>query len=150
MLFWYQALIFATGAATLALEVLASRIMTPYFGVSFYIWAGILSITLTFLAVGYSFGGWLTRRLDRSGTEFVFLAAPPLSALSIVAACLLFPPAFPALAQLSLIGGSFAGGILLLALPLVVLSATNPLLVALMREVVDGGDGGAARASTPW
>ena len=67
MLFWYQALIFATGAATLALEVLASRIMTPYFGVSLYIWAGILSITLTFFAVGYSFGGWLTRRLDRGG-----------------------------------------------------------------------------------
>jgi len=41
----------------------------------------------------------------------VFLAPPPLSALSIVAACLLFLPAFPALAQLSLIGGSFAGAL---------------------------------------
>jgi hypothetical protein len=29
----YEYLIFATGAVTLALEVLASRIMTPYFGV---------------------------------------------------------------------------------------------------------------------
>ena len=47
----FEALIFATGAVTLSLEVLASRIMTPYFGVSLYIWAGILSITLAFLAV---------------------------------------------------------------------------------------------------
>jgi predicted membrane-bound spermidine synthase len=145
MLVWYQVLIFVTGAATLALEVLASRIMTPYFGVSLYIWAGILSITLTFLALGYSFGGWLTRKLDRGGTEFAFLAAPPLSALSIVAACLLFPPVFPALAEFSLIVGSFAAGTLLLALPLVVLSALNPLLVALMRPSVEGGDGGAGR-----
>ncbi len=27
------------------MELLASRIMTPYFGVSLYIWSGILSIT---------------------------------------------------------------------------------------------------------
>ncbi len=38
----YEILIFVTGAITLALEVLASRIMTPYFGVSPYIWSGIL------------------------------------------------------------------------------------------------------------
>ena len=38
----YESLIFMTGAVTLSLEVLASRIMTPYFGVSLYIWAGIL------------------------------------------------------------------------------------------------------------
>jgi hypothetical protein len=30
----FEVLIFLTGAVTLALEVLASRIMTPYFGVS--------------------------------------------------------------------------------------------------------------------
>ena len=48
----FEALIFATGAVILSLEVLASRIMTPYFGVSLYIWSGILSITLTFLAIG--------------------------------------------------------------------------------------------------
>ena len=30
----YEAVIFITGAVTLSLEVLASRIMTPYFGVS--------------------------------------------------------------------------------------------------------------------
>lgn len=145
MLTRYQVLIFITGAATLGLEVLASRVMTPYFGVSLYIWAGILSITLTFLAIGYSFGGWLTRRLGPGGVEFAFLAAPPVSALAIVVACLLFPPAFPVLAELSLVGGSFAGGTLLLALPLVVLSAMNPLLVALMRDKVEGGDGGAGR-----
>ena len=46
-----QAIIFITGGAILALELLASRIMTPYFGVSLYIWSGILSITLVSLAL---------------------------------------------------------------------------------------------------
>ena len=47
----HWALIFLTGAVALSLEVLASRIMTPYFGVSLYIWSGILSIILVFLAL---------------------------------------------------------------------------------------------------
>jgi hypothetical protein len=46
------AILFVTGGAVLALELLASRIMTPYFGVSLYIWTGILSITLVALALG--------------------------------------------------------------------------------------------------
>ena len=45
--------------AILALELLASRILTPYFGVSLYIWTGILSITLVALALGYWAGGRL-------------------------------------------------------------------------------------------
>lgn len=79
----FEALIFATGAVILSLEVLASRIMTPYFGVSLYIWSGILSITLTFLAIGYHYGGRLSRRLDSQGLELRFLAAPIVSAGSI-------------------------------------------------------------------
>ena len=76
----YEVLIFITGAATLALEVLASRIMTPYFGVSLYIWAGILSITLTFLAVGYGWGGRQSASRNRRELETGFLALPLLSA----------------------------------------------------------------------
>jgi hypothetical protein len=49
--------IFISGGAILALELLASRIMTPYFGVSLYIWTGILAITLVSLALGYWAGG---------------------------------------------------------------------------------------------
>lgn len=55
----HQAILLGTGAAALALELLASRVLTPYFGVSLYIWAGVLSITLIFLALGYRVGGVL-------------------------------------------------------------------------------------------
>ena len=59
----YLLLIFFTGAVVLSLELLASRILTPFFGVSLYIWTSILSITLIFLAIGYQFGGWLTSKI---------------------------------------------------------------------------------------
>ena len=141
----YQALIFATGAVTLAMEVLASRIMTPYFGVSLYIWTGILSITLTFLAVGYYLGGRVSQRFEGEGLETIFLAAPVASALSIALASAVYPVLFPLLSAFDLILGSFVGGFLLLALPLMALSAMNPMLIALQRSARAKGDGGAGR-----
>ncbi len=141
----YEALIFITGAVTLSLEVLASRIMTPYFGVSLYIWAGILSITLIFLALGYQLGGWISQRRDRDGLQLILLAAPLWAALSIVGATAIYPVVFPLLSKINLIIASFVGGTILLALPLVVLSAMNPLLIALARDAKSTGDGGAGR-----
>ena len=69
------AIIFLTGAATLALELLASRVMTPYFGVSLYIWTGILSITLIALALGYWLGGVLAARREATAPRLVQLYA---------------------------------------------------------------------------
>src|SRR4030042_3143265 len=69
----YEVLIFITGAVTLSLEVLASRIMTPYFGVSLYIWAGILSITLIFLALGYRLGGQMSQRRRKEELQLSML-----------------------------------------------------------------------------
>ncbi|MGE0117354.1 MAG: spermidine synthase [Dongiaceae bacterium] len=139
----YYLIIFVTGAGTLALELLASRVLTPYFGVSLYIWSSILAITLTFLAIGYYAGGRLARAVARSRLPFAFFAAPAVSALAIVAACLVYPWLFPALAAADLVLGSVAAATLLLAVPLVVLSAMNPLLIAIRPETA--GDAGAGR-----
>jgi len=141
----FEALIFITGAVTLSLEVLASRIMTPYFGVSLYIWAGILSITLIFLALGYQLGGRFSLRRGKEALSYSLLAAPLWAGFSIVAAAAVYPMVFPFLATINLIVASFLGGIILLALPLVVLSAMNPLLIALARDLNPEGDAGAGR-----
>jgi len=141
----YEVLIFITGAVTLSLEVLASRIMTPYFGVSLYIWAGILSITLIFLALGYQLGGQISQRRRKEELQLSMLAAPLWAAVSIVVATAVYPVVFPLLATINLIVASFLGGIILLALPLVVLSAMNPLLIALARDARPEGDAGAGR-----
>lgn len=135
--------IFLTGAIVLALEVLASRIMTPYFGVSLYIWAGILSITLTFLAVGYYLGGRLAGRVDGGRAVAAFFLLPTVSAAAILLAVPVYPFLFPALAGVDLLFGSFVGSALLLALPLICLSAMNPMLIAINRSRAAAGDGGA-------
>ena len=145
------AIIFLTGAATLALELLASRVMTPYFGVSLYIWTGILSITLVALAFGYWWGGRLATRLGaaRHNLMTAFMLMPAIGALALVIACLAYPYVFPLLAGRDLVLGAFGACLLLLAIPLIVTSSMNPLLIALfMRSNAAEGrpaDAGAGR-----
>lgn len=143
-----QAVIFISGGAVLALEMLASRIMTPYFGVSLYIWTGILSITLVALAVGYWTGGKLanSRRMSAASLLELFGLMPALAALFIVCACLIYPFTFASLAAWSVVGGAFVACLIFLAAPLVAASAMNPLLVAVkLRETSQTGDAGAGR-----
>ena len=138
-------LIFLTGAVILSVEVLASRIMTPYFGVSLYIWAAILSTTLAFLALGYFWGGRVTHIVSQEAVNFYFLGAPIGSAAALATGCLLYPILFPVFLEFDLVIGSFLGSTLLLAGPLVALSAMNPMLVALLSSSSSRGDGGAGR-----
>ena len=56
-----------------------------------------------------------------------------------------YPIVFPVLSQANLILGSFIGASLLLSLPLIALSAMNPLLICIQRDKRDKGDGGAGR-----
>lgn len=144
------AIIFVSGGAVLALELLASRIMTPYFGVSLYIWTGILSITLVALAFGYRLGGQLARGRGSATASAarlaqLYMALPAIAAFAIVLACLAYPYLFPVLARADLVLGSFAACLLLLFVPLVAASAMNPLLVALLLARGGGtiGDAGA-------
>lgn len=145
MLFYL--VIFASGAAILALELLASRVMTPYFGVSLYIWTGILSITLIALALGYWAGGRLTRGATPARLARLYALMPAAAAVAIVAACLVYPYVFAPLASWSLLLGAFAACVLLLFAPLVFTSAMNPLLVAINSERArhDSGDAGSGR-----
>ena len=143
-----QAVIFISGGAILALELLASRIMAPYFGVSLYIWTGILSITLVALAIGYWSGGKLANSRDMPASSLLELYGlmPALAALFIVAACLIYPFVFAPLAAWSVVAGAFVACLILLAAPLIAASAMNPLLVAITRrDSTHQGDGGAGQ-----
>ncbi|MCP5044995.1 MAG: hypothetical protein GY944_28535, partial [bacterium] len=134
---FYLASIFLTGAVTLAMELLASRILTPYFGVSLFIWSGILSITLIALALGYYLGGRATRaaaEVRRFSLDFLFLVMPTLSGIAIVGSCLLYPKIFHTLGSVSLVFGAYLACTLLIFLPRVAVSARAPRRVAVQGE----------------
>jgi spermidine synthase len=52
-----------SGACVLALEIIGTRVLGPFYGVSIYLWSALISITLAALSLGYLIGG---RYADRS------------------------------------------------------------------------------------
>src|ERR687886_1078269 len=56
---------FTGGAAVLAVEIAASRVLAPFFGNSLYVWGALIGVVLAGLAVGYWLGGALADRLPR-------------------------------------------------------------------------------------
>lgn len=53
------------GAAVMIIEIMGSRVIGPFFGVSLFVWTSLISVTLIALALGYALGGMLA---DKKGT----------------------------------------------------------------------------------
>lgn len=47
-----------SGASVLALEILGTRILGPFYGVSIFLWSALITVTLAALSIGYFIGGW--------------------------------------------------------------------------------------------
>ena len=117
-----------TGACALVLEILGTRLISPYYGSSLYSWSALITVTLVALAAGYQWGG---RLADRS--PVLTLAARLLAgaALSVAVTPALRAPALQATAPLGVVLGALGSALILAAPALVLLSAIGPLAVRL-------------------
>lgn len=50
------------GALIMVVEVLGSRVIGPFFGVSLFVWTSLIAVTLIALSLGYAVGGILSDR----------------------------------------------------------------------------------------
>ncbi len=122
--------VFGAGAVLMALEIVGSRILAPYFGSSVYVWGSLISIFLAALSAGYYLGGLAADRWPRPGTLTLALAVAgvvilllPLVARSIlegISAWDLGPRASPLLAS-----------VVLFVLPSLLLGTTSPVAIKL-------------------
>jgi predicted membrane-bound spermidine synthase len=64
---------FLSGGVLLGLEIVASRILAPYFGNSVYVWGSLISVFLLALSIGYWLGGVLADRRPTLGTLALIL-----------------------------------------------------------------------------
>ncbi len=122
--------VFGAGAVLMALEIVGSRILAPYFGSSVYVWGSLISIFLAALSAGYYMGGIAADRWPRAGALALALAAAgvlilvlPLVSRSILetfSAWDLGPRASPLLAS-----------VVLFVLPSLLLGMTSPFAIKL-------------------
>jgi spermidine synthase len=68
--------VFTSGAVLMALEIVGSRVLAPYFGSSIFVWGSLISVVMTALSIGYYWGGWMSAREPTYGKLLTLLAIP--------------------------------------------------------------------------
>ncbi|MGC2166195.1 MAG: fused MFS/spermidine synthase [Gallionella sp.] len=58
------------GALVMVIEVLGSRVIGPFFGVSLFVWTSLITVTMVALAAGYAIGGHFSDR--RSSPDWLY------------------------------------------------------------------------------
>src|SRR5512145_1231763 len=132
--FALYAVVSISGASVLAIEILGTRVLGPFYGVSIFLWSALITVTLAALAAGYALGGrWADRgpRLARLGT---LLAAAGVWTLLVP---WLRQPLLGALEPLGLRAAVLAAALLLFAPPLLCLGMVSPYAVRLKADRLD-------------
>ncbi len=126
--------VFGAGAAVMAVEFGAERLMEPFFGSSQLVWASLIGLILLALSIGYEVGGRLADRWPHRATlgyitlgAGVFVALLPLMAEPLLKAMvggLLDTPAGVVIASL-------LGTVLLFMPPVAALGVASPFAIRL-------------------
>ena len=109
-----------SGAAVMMLELLGTRIIGPFYGVSLYVWSSLISVALIALALGYYLGGLVADKQTRFRLSY-----------AIALAGLVSRPILLWTNDLGLRGGAFTSALLLFALPLTCLGMVGPQVIEL-------------------
>ncbi|HZR44774.1 MAG TPA: fused MFS/spermidine synthase [Ktedonobacteraceae bacterium] len=132
-------LVFVAGAASLAVEMAASRLLAPYFGTSLFVWANLIGLILLYLTIGYYVGG---RLADRYPRPTVFYGLTAVAALLIALIPLISRPILSwsllafATYSVGVFYGSLVSVILLFAVPMILLGCVSPFAIRLRVEQV--------------
>lgn len=136
-----------TGAAVMMLELLGTRIIGPFYGVSLYVWSSLISVALIALSLGYYLGGMVA---DRE-TRFRLSYAIALAGLATAAIPFLSRPILLWTDVLGMRGGAFVSALLLFTTPLTLLGMVGPQVIkmaTLRREGVGMAAGTVYAIST--
>ena len=114
-----------TGAAVMMLELLGTRIIGPFYGVSLYVWSSLISVALIALSLGYYLGGVVA---DRE-TSFRLSYAIALAGLTAAAIPFISRPILLWTNDLGMRGGAFSSALLLFTAPLTLLGMVGPQVI---------------------
>jgi predicted membrane-bound spermidine synthase len=121
---------FLSGGVLLGLEIVASRIVAPYFGNSVYVWGSLISVFLLALSIGYWIGGVLA---DKRPSLVVLAKILASAAACILVLPLVYLPVGKFVAELNL---EFRFSLLLISLlfflvPSVLMGMVSPFVIKL-------------------
>jgi len=125
--------VFITGACVLVIEIVAVRILSPFFGNTIFTFSSVITVILAALSLGYYFGG---RLADKRPSEKLFYSIIVVSGLTVFLLHILSLLVLPALSQqFSLMFGPLVASSLLFLLPAFLLGILSPFVIKLMERI---------------
>lgn len=123
-----ESIVFVSGAALMALEIVAARVLAPALGNSIFVWGSVITSVMVALSLGYWLGGHIADRFGASRT-----LAPVLAAAGVltVIAPMVAAPALPWAAGLGPRAGSLAASALIFFAPSLLIAMVTPLGIRL-------------------
>jgi spermidine synthase len=133
---------FLEGASVIIIEIAGARALAPFFGTSLQVWTATITVTLFFLAIGYGLGGLLAKRLAGWMLPMLFASAGFWTAL--------YPVWRTAVLDLTsqkfgVAAGSLISASILFGVPLMMLGAVSPVLIAYIDARRPGAGSAAGR-----
>lgn len=126
------AVVFLTGGCLLVIEVVATRILSPYFGNTIYTFSSVLGTVLASLSVGYAVGG---RVADRHPEEKWFYWLVLLSGLSVFMLIGIVAALLPLWAyDVPLVTGPLISSLILFVVPSVLIGMLSPYVITLQQK----------------
>lgn len=135
-----------TGAAIMVVEILGAKMLSPYVGLSHFVWTAQIAVTLVALACGYYAGGKLADRSQHLARLYWAILAAAVYLGLTVSFC--EPIAYLCLDLQSLPLGSLLASTLLFFVPLALLAMTGPFLVRVITSSVAGVGGNVGRLTS--
>jgi spermidine synthase len=126
--------VMCSGGAVMILELLGTRIIAPFYGVSLYVWSSLISVTMIALAMGYYLGGFLADRYTRIRLAHIFTVA----SLATVLIPFVSGPVMQLTNPLGIRGGAFVSAFLLFSIPLTALAMVGPFVIKLATQNLQG------------
>ena len=117
---------FLEGASVIIIEIAGARALAPFFGTSLQVWTATITVTLFFLAIGYGVGGILAKRLSGWMLPVLFALAGFWTALYPVWRTGILD----AMSKHGVAVGSLISASILFGVPLLMLGAVSPVLIA--------------------
>ncbi|MFO1512324.1 MAG: fused MFS/spermidine synthase [Verrucomicrobiota bacterium] len=131
-----------TGAAIMIVEILGAKMLSPFVGLSHFVWTAQIAVTLVALACGYYIGGRLADRSQNPGTLYgAILAAGGYLVLTVL---ICEPVAYWCL-DFKLAVGSLLASTFLFFVPLALLAMSGPFLIRVVASSVAGVGSTAGR-----
>ena len=125
-----NAIAFTSSFCVMVVELVASRILAPYIGVSLYTWTSIIGVILTGIAAGNYIGGKLADRHPSTLILSVLLFTGSLLTIAILPASR-FVTAFHLFNSLPIMAAFIMKTACIFFLPALILSMVSPMVIKL-------------------